>query len=139
MPPPLKIAEVFAGIGGVTGGFLDAGGFESVFLHDIDPAARDAFVFNFPQLTKRYHVGRVESLTGPEMERRSGHCIEGLLGCPPCEGMSPAGLRDRGDERNWLLLDMRRLVASIQPKFFVLENVPSLLQSNLYREFVRSL
>ena len=139
MAPPLKIAEVFAGIGGVTGGFLDAGGFESVFLHDIDRTARDAFVFNFPQLTKRYHVGRVESLTGPEMERRAGDRIDALLGCPPCEGMSPAGLRDRGDERNWLLFHMRRLVGSVEPKFFVLENVPSLLQSDLYHEFARSL
>ncbi len=136
--PALKIAEIFAGIGGVTGGFLDAGGFESVFLHDIDRTARDAFVFNFPQLTNRYHVGRVESLTGPEMERRAAHRIDGLLGCPPCEGMSPAGLRDRGDERNWLLFHMRRLVASVKPKFFVLENVPSLLQSDLYCEFVGS-
>jgi DNA (cytosine-5)-methyltransferase 1 len=135
----MTVAEVFAGIGGVTGGFLDSGSFESVFLHDRDSFARDTFVLNFPELAARYHAGRVESLTGPAIKRLAGHQIDGLLGCPPCEGLSPAGLRDSDDERNQLIFQMRRLVASIEPKFFVLENVPSLLQSNLYREFVRSL
>src|SRR6266699_3542727 len=64
----LKIAEVFAGIGGVTGGFLDD-----------------------------------------------------------------------DDELTALLRQIHRLVSSIRPKFFVLENVPSLLQTALYRDFVESL
>jgi DNA (cytosine-5)-methyltransferase 1 len=135
----LKVAEVFAGIGGVTGGFLDAGGYESVFLNDIDDVARDAFLLNFPKLDGRYHVGRVEGLTGPRVLRFAGTEIDGLLGCPPCEGLSPAGLRETDDERNQLLHEMRRLVSSIEPKFFVLENVPSLLQTRLYRAFVQSL
>ncbi len=136
---PISIAEVFAGIGGVTGGFLDAGGFESVFLTDIDPVAREAFVLNFPKLEHCYHVGRIERLTGPRVVQVAESKIDGLLGCPPCEGLSPAGLRNRDDDRNHLLQEMRRLVWSIQPKFFVLENVPSLLQTILYRDFVKSL
>ena len=135
----LKVAEVFAGIGGVTGGFLDAGGYESVFLSDLDPFAHDTFVLNFPDLGSRYHVGRIERLTGPRILKLAGTEIDGLLGCPPCEGLSPAGLRERDDERNQLLHQMRRLVSSIEPKFFVLENVPSLLQTRLYRAFVQSL
>src|SRR5437870_442726 len=123
----LKVAEVFAGIGGVTGGFLDAGGYESGFLSDSDPFARDTFVLNFPELANRYHVGRIERLTGPRILNLAGTAIDGLLGCPPCEGLSPAGLRERDDERNQLLHQMRRLVSSIEPKFFLLENVPSLL------------
>ncbi len=135
----LKIAEVFAGIGGVTGGFLDAGGYESVFLSDLDHFARDTFVLNFPGLADRYNVGRVERLTGPGLLRLASDNPDGLLGCPPCEGLSPAGLRDTDDERNQLLRQMHRLVASIRPKFFVLENVPSLLRTKLYRDFVESL
>src|SRR6266566_618768 len=135
----LKIAEVFAGIGGVTGGFLDAGGYESVFLNDIDRVARDAFVHNFPRLAHRYHVGRVERLTGPGILKMADAEIDGLLGCPPCEGLSPVGLRDEDDERNELLRQIHRLVSSIRPKFFVIENVPRLLQTALYRDFVESL
>ena len=102
----LKIAEVFAGIGGVTGGFLDAGGYESVFLSDLDHFARDTFVLNFPGLADRYSVGRVERLTGPGLLRLASNHPDGLVGCPPCEGLSPAGLRDTDDERNQLLRQM---------------------------------
>lgn len=135
----LKVAEVFAGIGGVTGGFLDAGGYESLLLNDVDRFARDAFALNFPSLRRRYHVSRVERLTGPEILELGGGEIDGLLGCPPCEGLSPVGRRDEDDERNKLLRQIHRLVSSIRPKFFLLENVPSLLQTALYRHFVESL
>jgi len=135
----LRIAELFAGIGGVTGGFLDAGGYEAVFLNDWDRAARGSFVLNLPHLEDRYHVRSVRSLTGPEILDLSGGMIDGILGCPPCQGLSPVGPRSRTDERNGLLYEIHRLVWSIGPTFFVLENVPSLLQSRLYRDFERSL
>ena len=35
----LTVAELFAGIGGVTAGLLATGGFEPVFLHDSDDQA----------------------------------------------------------------------------------------------------
>jgi DNA (cytosine-5)-methyltransferase 1 len=135
----LAIAEVFAGIGGVVGGFLDAGGFEPVFLNDKDPVARQAFVRNFPRLADRYHVRSVRGLTGPDIVKLAGGAVDGLLGCPPCQGLSSAGPRSEDDERNELLHEMHRLIWSIEPKFFVIENVPSLLQTRLYRVFNDSL
>jgi DNA (cytosine-5)-methyltransferase 1 len=135
----LKVAEVFAGIGGVTGGFIDAGGFEPVFLNDNDWVARDAFTLNFPRLADRYHVRSVRGLTGPELVDLAGGSVDGLLGCPPCQGLSPVGSRIKNDERNELLHEMHRLIRSIEPKFFVIENVPSLLQTELYKHFKDSL
>lgn len=132
-----RVAELFAGIGGVTGGFLDAGGFDPVVLHDCDADAKSTFRTNFPDLGDRYHIGRVEALSGPELLDLAGGEIDGLLGCPPCQGFSPAGLRDEGDKRNRILNEFLRLLKSTEPKFFVMENVPSLLQSTLYREFRR--
>lgn len=135
----LKIAEVFAGIGGVTGGFLDAGGYDPVLLNDNDRAARDAFALNFPQFAHRYHVRSVGRLTGPALVGLAGGTVDGLLGCPPCQGLSPAGPRSEDDDRNELLHEMHRLIWSIEPKFFVIENVPSLLQTLLYHDFAESL
>jgi len=135
----LKIAEVFAGIGGVTGGFLDAGGYDPVFLNDNDRAAHDAFALNFPQFAQRYHLRSVRGLTGPALLDLAGGSVDGLLGCPPCQGLSPAGPRSEHDERNELLYEMHRLIWSIEPKFFVIENVPSLLQTALYHDFEESL
>ncbi len=118
---------------------MDAGGYEPVFLTDSDPIARDAFVHNFPHLSDNYHERFVRGLTGREMLDLSDGMIDGLLGCPPCQGLSPVGPRSADDERNELLSDMRRLIWSIRPKFFVLENVPSLLSSNVYEHFERVL
>ena len=135
----LRIAELFAGIGGVTGGFVDTDEFEPVFLNDSDEAARDAFILNFPHLENRYHVRRVQELTGPQLLDLSEGEIDGLLGCPPCQGLSAAGLRAQDDERNKLLYDFKRIIWSTRPKFFVLENVPRLLRSSLYEDFVDSI
>lgn len=135
----LRVAELFTGIGGVTGGFLDAGGFDAVFLNDADPKAKSVFVHNFPAFDKRYHVERVEKLTGKKMLNLAGGDIDGLLGCPPCQGLSPAGLRAKQDKRNSLLHEMHRLIWATMPKFFVLENVPGLLKTAIYRHFAESL
>jgi DNA (cytosine-5)-methyltransferase 1 len=135
----LRIAELFAGIGGVTGGFLDAGAFDAVFLHDSDYDAQTTFVRNFPRLAHRYHGGLVERLTAPQLIDLAGGSIDGLLGCPPCQGFSAAGSRDEDDERNYLLHHFARLVKGTDPKFFVLENVPGLLRSTLYEEFEKGL
>lgn len=136
---PLPIAELFAGIGGVTGGFVDTGGFDPVFLNDIDPAAQCAFASNFPKLANRYRVGRVEDLDGAVLLEAAGGHVGGILGCPPCQGFSAAGARNRHDERNGLLNHFHRLVQEVRPRFFLMENVPSLLGSKLYRLFHNSL
>ena len=134
-----RIAEVFAGIGGVTCGFVDTGKFESVFLHDVDPTARRALVDNDESFSEIYQVGRIQNLTGPQLLDMAGGEIDGLLGCPPCQGLSAAGTRDESDPRNELLDHMRRLINSMRPRFFVMENVPSLLATSLYRNFEDSL
>jgi len=54
-----------------------------------------------------------------------GWPVAGLLGCPPCQGWSAAGHRAAVDGRNELLKDFFRLVNSVYPAFFVMENVPS--------------
>jgi DNA (cytosine-5)-methyltransferase 1 len=135
----LTIAELFAGIGGVTGGFLDAGGVDPVFLNDGDPVARSTFELNFPHLGPRYRLGLVEQVQPATLLDSGGGAIDGILGCPPCQGLSAAGLRLVDDQRNRLLNDFRRLVVGVRPKFFVMENVPGLLRSVLYRDFHASL
>lgn len=135
-----RVVELFAGIGGVTGGLLDAGSYEPALLLDADPAAGSAFKTNFPIHAARYHVRSVsEKLTVERLADLAGGRIDGLLGCPPCQGLSQAGLRDPYDSRNRLLYDMRRLIRGVRPAFFIMENVPGLLRSDLYDDFVRLL
>ena len=50
-----------------------------------------------------------------------------VTGGPPCQGFSAAGRRDVMDPRNSLVFEYARLICEIQPKTFVMENVPGLL------------
>lgn len=52
--------------------------------------------------------------------------LDVVCGGPPCQGYSLAGKRDVMDPRNSLVFEFTRLVREIQPKAFVMENVPGM-------------
>jgi DNA (cytosine-5)-methyltransferase 1 len=122
---PWVVAEVFAGVGSVARGFACAGGFQVAYLNDIDPVARATYQVNDPP-DAVYELRDIQKVTGPIIrEAAAGRPVAGLLGCPPCQGWSAAGRRNASDRRNGLLKDFFRLVNSVYPVFFVMENVPS--------------
>ena len=122
---PWVVAEVFAGVGSVARGFARAGGFQVAYLNDVDPVARATYLANDSPETI-YELRDVRKVTGRTIrDAADGRPVAGLLGCPPCQGWSAAGQRDAADRRNRLLKDFFRLVNSVYPVFFVMENVPS--------------
>ena len=122
---PWVVAEVFAGVGSVARGFARAGGFQIAYLNDVDPVARATYLANDPPEAV-YELRDIRAVTGRIIrEAAGGRPVAGLLGCPPCQGWSAAGRRDAADRRNGLLKDFFRLVNSVHPLFFVMENVPS--------------
>jgi DNA (cytosine-5)-methyltransferase 1 len=122
---PWAVAEVFAGVGSVARGFARAGGFQVAYLTDVDPVARATYLANAGPETV-YERRDVRTVTGRLIrDAADGRPVAGLLGCPPCQGWSAAGQRDAADRRNGLLKDFFRLVNSVYPVFFVMENVPS--------------
>lgn len=52
------------------------------------------------------------------------HC---LIGGPSCQGFSDIGRQATDDRRNDLIFEFARLVEEVQPRTFVMENVPGLL------------
>ena len=122
---PWVVAEVFAGVGSVARGFARAGGFQVAYLNDIDPVARATYLANdSPESV--YELRDIRTVTGRMIrDAADGRPVAGLLGCPPCQGWSAAGQRNAADRRNRLLKDFFRLVNSVYPVFFVMENVPS--------------
>src|SRR5438874_1921453 len=52
--------------------------------------------------------------------------IDLVFGGPPCQGFSNMGLRDLEDPRNSLVGHFVRLVSELQPRAFVMENVPGM-------------
>ncbi len=49
-----------------------------------------------------------------------------LLATPPCQGMSKAGLKKKGDPRNSLILVVIKAIKDLKPKFAIIENVPEI-------------
>ena len=128
-----NIVDLFSGAGGLSLGSARAG-FAVRGAVDNDPKANYTHKRNFPKTT---HLNAdIAGLTGVELKRTlfsNGESITGIVGGPPCQGFSVIGRRNRDDVRNMLFVHFFRLVSEIQPKFFLVENVPGIMQGK-YKE-----
>jgi DNA (cytosine-5)-methyltransferase 1 len=118
--------DLFAGAGGMTLGFEQAG-FDVLAAVEIDPIHACTHEFNFPFW--KVICASVVDITGAEIRKRSGigdREIDVVCGGPPCQGFSLIGKRALDDPRNSLVSHFMRLVMELQPKYFVMENVKGL-------------
>ncbi len=124
------LIDLFAGAGGLTLGFVQAG-FEPVFAVELDEATAETYDANFP--------GHIE--TKPIQRVRAFPQADVIVGGPPCQGFSPLG-RDRDTESrtqlNQLWRHYKRAVKQVFPRVFVVENVPQFLKSDQYDAFQRA-
>lgn len=122
--------SLFAGAGGCSLGFQQAG-FNVLFATDINDNAVASYRHNFPETP--CEVADIRDL-GPEvlLEKiglRSGE-LDVLLGGPPCQGFSSAGMKSAEDPRNSLVQHYVRLLEGMRPKWFIMENVEGLLTND---------
>jgi DNA (cytosine-5)-methyltransferase 1 len=118
--------DLFAGAGGMSLGFEQAG-FDVVAAIEIDPVHCAVHKFNFPHCTviPRSVVG----LKGSEIRIASGigsREVDVVFGGAPCQGFSMIGQRVFDDPRNSLVREFLRIVAELEAKTFVFENVKGL-------------
>ena len=122
---PLGI-DLFAGAGGLSLGFEQAG-FDVAAAVEIDPIHCATHEFNFP--ASKAICASVVDLTGTEIRLKAGlgsADIDVVFGGAPCQGFSMMGTRALDDQRNQLVFHYVRLIAELQPKFCVFENVKGL-------------
>jgi DNA (cytosine-5)-methyltransferase 1 len=115
--------DLFAGAGGMTLGFEQAG-FDVLAAVELDPIHASVHEYNFPFWTTICRS--VSEASAQEIREQSAigdRDIDVVFGGPPCQGFSLMGKRDLSDTRNSLVFDFLRLVLDLQPKYFVLENV----------------
>ena len=126
-----SMIDLFSGAGGMTAGFV-AAGFRPIVAVEVDPDAAATYRANFGE-----HVAErpIESISSADLPR-----ADVVIGGPPCQGFSPLG-RMTGDGRNSALnglwREYARVLATVEPKVFVLENVPQLLRSAEFQRFER--
>jgi DNA (cytosine-5)-methyltransferase 1 len=127
----LSCVEICAGAGGQALG-LEQAGFAHAAAVEIDPAACATLRANRPGW--KVHEGDVRYFTGRPYA--GADLVAGGVPCPP---FSLAGQQlGEADERN-LFPEALRLVAEIQPRAVLLENVPGLGQAKfaVYRGAIR--
>lgn len=131
----LRVASMFAGIGGICLGFKNAGA-KIVWANEIDKNAC---------ITYRHNLGNVY-LVEDDIKNISEYDIPDmdiLTAGFPCQAFSVAGYR-KGfqDERGNLFFEVMRVVACKKPRIVFLENVKNLLthdNGNTYRVIESSL
>ncbi|MBP0439559.1 DNA cytosine methyltransferase [Tianweitania sediminis] len=120
----MKLVDLFCGCGGFSRG-AHLAGFDVAAAYDIDPVLTSSYSRNFPQT--KLVLRDVSELTGAEITADVGGEVFGVFGGPPCQGFSDIGRRDVNDPRRKLLSHFFRLVAELNPTFFVMENVRGLM------------
>lgn len=112
----LTVVDLFCGAGGLSFGFKRAG-FKVLHAYDFSKSAVSTYAANFSVPVSQVDLLQKVSLPSADV----------VIGGPPCQGFSSAGLRKDGDSRNLLVGRFAELIVKLKPKAFVFENVEGFL------------
>lgn len=124
----MKTVDLFCGCGGLSLGFQKVG-FKIVGAFDSWDSAIDCYSNNFNHkaeyldLSKKNIALKTIRPLNPEV----------IIGGPPCQDFSSAGGREEGERAN-LTISFAKIIKSIHPQYFVMENVARAKMSNAYKE-----
>jgi DNA (cytosine-5)-methyltransferase 1 len=129
------VMDLFCGAGGSSEGFVRAG-FRVLAAVDLDEMAVRTYRLNHPGVPDdRVLCQDIRSLPPGTLRRLVGGNLDVLVGSPPCQGFSSAGFRSKktrtsyrleADERNHLWEWMVAAAVELEPKLFLMENVPGM-------------
>ena len=115
-----SVVGLFSGCGGLDLGFKRAG-FNIIWANDFDKDSVKTYKKN---IGNHIVLGDITTISSDEIPSN----FDILLGGFPCQGFSVANIkRSMKDERNYLYLEMLRILKDKKPKFFVAENVKGIL------------
>lgn len=135
----LNTIDLFAGCGGLSKGFLDAG-FNVLLGVDNNDAALRTFSYNHHNAkTLNGDLSKIETLDTIK-ELIDNKPVELIIAGPPCQGFSVTGPRKFDDPRNRLYLAVFDAVKYFNPKAFIIENVTgmeSLYNGQIKEEIIK--
>ena len=121
-----RVIDLFAGCGGLSLGFVQAG-FSIDKAVEFDPPIAKTYKANHPQT--EMIVDDIRNIDSSGIFHQGDADV--IIGGPPCQGFSMAGARIRhgfiNDPRNYLFKHYFNVVTSVKPKVFVMENVKGML------------
>ncbi|MCG3218349.1 MAG: DNA cytosine methyltransferase [Candidatus Heimdallarchaeota archaeon] len=137
-----SFVELFCGGGGFGRGFHQSG-FLSKVAVDLNPDCVKTYKLNFPEsIVLEEDVSQLRSEIISELLQEVGSDLPLLIASPPCEPYTPANqnrLKDPlerlySDPIGQLMLHAIRLIGDLRPRFFVIENVISVIEGELRDE-----
>jgi DNA (cytosine-5)-methyltransferase 1 len=134
----LRVVDLFSGAGGLSEGFRQAG-YVIVAGSDVDPDACATFTHNFPEALTVWGDIRRKTVRNTLLDVCSD--VDVIVGGPPCQAFSQVRnhVRIIQDPRNSLYREFVRIVGRVQPKAFVMENVPGLDQMGVREQILDDL
>jgi DNA (cytosine-5)-methyltransferase 1 len=137
--PRITAVDLFCGAGGLTHG-LARGGVQVVAGIDIDPNCRYSFEANNSAVFIESDVNRLDASVIEDLYKEGN--IRLLAGCAPCQPFSTYSRSGRNSEykSQWpLVLAFGRLVKRVKPDLITMENVPQLVEHEVFDQFLGSL
>ncbi|MDG4822005.1 DNA cytosine methyltransferase [Asanoa sp. WMMD1127] len=134
----LTIVDLFAGAGGLSEGFRQAG-FVVKAGSDYDPDAAATYRRNFPRA--KTIVGDVRDPIVREAILGVARGADVVVGGPPCQAFSQVRNHSRiiDDPRNSLYREFVNIVGEVRPKAFLMENVPGMAQMGVKEQVAQDL
>lgn len=121
-----RVVDLFAGCGGLSQGFINAG-FDVVAAFEKWDAAADCYELNFDHPVFREDLSDVET----SVEHVKNFRPDIIIGGPPCQDFSHAGKRVEAS-RAGLTEAYAKIIAEIKPAYFLMENVDRAQKSHAY-------
>jgi DNA (cytosine-5)-methyltransferase 1 len=137
-PRALRVVDLFAGAGGLSEGFRQAG-YEVVAGTDHDPDASATYSANFPSAASL--VGDVRNGALREQILDVSRGVDVVVGGPPCQAFSQVRNHSRliHDPRNSLYREFVSSVGEIMPVAFLMENVVGMAQMGVKEQVAQDL
>lgn len=119
----LVVADLFAGVGGLSQGFISKG-FEVEFAIEYDKEIARSYKLNHEKTT--VYNEDISEVNFNKL-KLSHPKIDVIVGGPPCQGFSQKGKRlSKNDTRNYYFRKFIEAVKFFKPTYVVLENVPNI-------------
>lgn len=120
----MRVVDLFCGCGGLSLGFQKAG-IDVVAGYDNWNPAIATHKYNFTNPVHKIDLFDVESAA----EHIRQYIPDMIIGGPPCQDFSSAGLRNEDNGRGDLTISYAKIVSSIKPQWFLMENVATITKT----------
>ncbi len=124
----MKVIDLFSGCGGLSLGFQTAG-YEILAAFDNWESAIKVYKENFDHPIYSIDLSSLEAIN--ELKKYDADII---IGGPPCQDFSSAGKRNEMLGRADLTIYFANIVATVKPKWFVMENVEQIIKTSTLKK-----